>query len=125
MDAEHLRGELRIDLGEFRRHHLAHQLQRLGGRRRRLRHVGRPVELEAGVLDHLVDAYGRDARFRAGSAARPVEREQAAVGDQRDRPAGAIDIVVAAARRADEGSTFGTSVRRECSVRNRITFGTT
>ena len=32
-----------------------------------------------------------------------IEREQAAVGDQRDRPAGAMDVVVAAARRADEG----------------------
>ena len=45
---------------------------------------------------------GRDARCQAEAAARAVEIEQAAVGDQRDRAAGAEDVVGAAARRADE-----------------------
>src|SRR3954470_2706380 len=53
LDAKHPRGALRIDLRQFRRDHLAHQPQVLGRGRRRYRHVGRPVELEAGVDDHL------------------------------------------------------------------------
>ena len=80
----------------------AHQAQRLRGRRRRHRHIVRPVEIEAGILDHLGDAVpGMHAR-EPKAPARAVEIEQAAVGDERDRAAGAKHIVGAAARRADE-----------------------
>ncbi len=95
-------GELRIDLGQLRRDDVAHQLQRLRRRRRRGRHLGRPVEVEAGVLDHFGDAVAGMHAGEAEAAARAVEIEQAAVGDQRDRTAGAEDVVGAAARRADE-----------------------
>src|SRR5687767_3437749 len=47
--------ELRIDLGQLRRDDLAHQLHRLPRRRRRFRHPVRPVEIEAGVLDHFLN----------------------------------------------------------------------
>ena len=52
------------------------------------------------------------------------EAEQAAVGHQPDRPARTIDISIIAPG-ALMKSTLRTSVRGECSVRNRITFGTT
>ena len=66
------------------------------------------------------------ARMHAGEPAlrAAVEVEQAAVGDQRDRAAGA-DVLSALPPGALMKSTFGTSVRRECSTRNRMTFGTT
>ena len=72
------RGELRIDLGQLRRHHLPHQPQRLGRWRRRLRHVGGPVEIEAGVLDHLGDRV-------AGMHACEPEAPRAASNENRQR----------------------------------------
>ncbi len=77
-------------------------MQCVGGRCRRPRHMLRPVEVEAGVLDDFGDAMpGMDApEPKAPSGA--VEIEQAAVGDERDRTAGAKHVVGAAARRAYE-----------------------
>ncbi len=99
-------------------------MQRVGGRRRRHRHVRGPVEIEAGVLDDLGDAV---AGMHAGEAKAPalaIEVEQAAVGDERDRAAGTEDVA-ALPPGALMKSTLGTSVRRECSTRNKITLGTT
>ena len=101
-DTKHLLGELRIDLGQHRRDDGAHEAQRFRRRRRRDRHGGGPVEVEAGVLDHLLDAVpGMDAG-EAKAAALPIEIEQAAAGHQRDRAAGPKYVGGAAARRADE-----------------------
>ena len=98
--------------------------QRVGGGHRRGRYVIRPLEVEAGVLDDLRDAVAGMHAGEAEAAPRVVEIEQAAVGDERDRAAGAEDVR-GLAPGALMKSTLGTSVRRECSVRNRITFGTT
>ena len=85
-------------------------------------HRGRRVEIEAGIFDHLFDRMpGMDAGEREAAIG---EAEQAAVGHQRDRSTGTIDIS-SLAPGALMKSTLGTSVRRECSVRNRMTFGTT
>ena len=118
------RGELRIDLGQFRRDHRAHQPQRLGeGAGVSGTSAGRSNAKPVCSIDLRQRMAGMHAR-QAEAAPLAVEREQAAVGDQRDRAAGAVDVVVAPPG-ALMKATFGTSVRRECSVRNRITFGTT
>ena len=88
------------------------------------RDIIRPVELKAGILDHLFDAVAGMDALQPKPPPRAVEGEQAAVGDQRDRAAGA-EHVVGLPPGALMKSTFGTSVRRECSTRNRITLGTT
>src|SRR6516164_799257 len=75
--------------------------QRLGGRSGRHRHVRRLVEIKAGMLHALGDAMaGVYARKREASPLW-LEAEQAAIGDERDRPAGAMHIVRARSRRAD------------------------
>ncbi len=58
------------------------------------------VEIEAGVLNHFLDGMTWMHAFQRKAAVR--EREQAAVGNQRDRPAGAEHIRLAGAGRADE-----------------------
>src|SRR5262245_27008205 len=99
---EYLGGEARIDLGELRCDHGAQEPQLLRRRGGRHRHVRAPVEVEAGVLDHLGDRVpGMHAREREAPPP-AVEGEQAAVGDQRDRTARAMDVVGACSGRADE-----------------------
>src|SRR6516162_3221583 len=99
---EHLRGELRIDFDELRGDDGPQDAQRLGGRSGRHRHVRRLVEIKAGMLHDLGDAMaGVYARKREASPLW-LEAEQAAIGDERDRPAGAMHIARARSRRADE-----------------------
>src|SRR5262252_5671110 len=99
---EHLRGELRIDFDELRGDRSPQDAQRLGGRSGRHRHVRRPLEREAGMLHDLGDAMaGMHARKREAPSL-PLEGEQAAIGDERDRAAGAMHVIRARSRRADE-----------------------
>src|SRR5438128_1566838 len=101
-DPEHLRCELRIDFGELRGDRGPQDAQRLEGRSGRYRHVRRPVELEAGMLHDLGDGMaGMHARKREAPAL-SLEGEQAAIGDERERAAGAMNVVRARSRRADE-----------------------
>jgi hypothetical protein len=61
-DTKHILRKLRIDLGQHRRDGDAQQPQGIGGRCLRDRHLGRAVEIEAGVLGHLLDPMtGMDA----------------------------------------------------------------
>ena len=85
-DAKNALRELRINLRQLRRHNPAHQPQRLRRRRRRHRHIIRPVELEPGVLDHLLDRMPRMHAREREALGGAVERKEAAVGD-RARPA--------------------------------------
>jgi hypothetical protein len=100
--AENALGKLRIDIRQHRPNKGSHHVQRIGRWRRRGRHVSRQVEVEARVLDHFGDTVSGMYAGETEAPLRAVEIEQAAVGDQRDRPAGAKDIFGAAARRADE-----------------------
>src|SRR5262249_25505509 len=62
--------------------------------------------LKTGVVDDVGDGMaGMDARkFEAPSPR--IEGKQAAIGDERDRPAGAMNVVRARSRRADEIDPF-------------------
>src|SRR6516164_5374852 len=64
-DPKHLPGKLRVDLRHLWRHDLAKQSQSRGVGRGCDGHIVRPIEVEAGVLDHLVQAV---ARMQAGEA---------------------------------------------------------
>src|SRR6185437_7889201 len=99
---EHGGRELRINLGKFRGHHVAHEPQRLGRRRCGLRHRFGAVEVESGVLDDFLDRVAGVHAVEPEAPARLVEAEDAAVGDKPDRPARPIDIIGTRARRADE-----------------------
>ena len=95
-----------IDLDQLRRHRRSQDAQILARRRRRRRHVLAPIEGEAGVLDDLGDGMpGMHAREREAPS-RPVEREQAAIGDEGARSARTMDVVRARSRRADEIDLF-------------------
>src|SRR5262249_50836828 len=103
---EYLGGEPRIDLGELRGDDGPQQSQGLGGGSWRNRHVGRPVELKTGVVDDLGE---RVAGMHAGKFEAPparIEGEQAARRHQGGRAAGAINVVRARSRRADEIDPF-------------------
>src|SRR5579885_1341549 len=71
-------------------------------RGRRLRHALRPVEVEAGVIQHLFGRVAGMEAFEAEAPALAVEGEDAAIGDERDGAARPIDARRARARRADE-----------------------
>src|SRR5262249_8851879 len=101
-DPEHLRCELRIDLGELRGDRGPQHAQRLGGRSGRRRHLRRAVELEAGMLNDLGDAMAWMHARKRETPSLALEGEQAAIGDERDRAAGAMNVVRARSRRADE-----------------------
>mgnify|MGYP000031451680 CR=1 FL=1 len=62
----------------------------------------RPAEVEAGHLRHLAGRMAGVDRGQAKTLSLLGEGEDAASGDQRVGPAGAIDVRLAAARRADE-----------------------
>src|ERR1700730_9019278 len=101
-DPEHLRCELRIDFDELRGDRGPQHAQRLGGRSGRYRRLRRPVKIEAGMVPDLGDAMaGMHARKREAPSL-SLEGEQAAIGDERDRAAGAMNVVRARSRRADE-----------------------
>src|SRR5258708_8877298 len=51
------------------------------------------VEIKAGVLDHLLDRMPRMHTFEPESLSSAVETEQAAVGDERNRPAWPVHIL--------------------------------
>src|SRR5262249_54888610 len=67
---------------------------------------------EARVLGDLCDAMTRVDAFQPEPPSLAIEAEQAAIGHQRDRPTGAIDIRVASARRTDEGNPLNQSAPR-------------
>ena len=92
LDAEYRGSELRIHFSELGRRHGPHRPQGLARGRRRHRHDLRPVEREAGVLDHLVHGVTGVHTGEREAPACAVERKQAAIGDQRDRPAGALHV---------------------------------
>jgi putative tricarboxylic transport membrane protein len=100
--AENTLRELRINLRKLRRDGLTHQPQCVLRRRWRLGHMLRPVELESRILDHFLDRMPRMHAFELEALDGTVEREQAAVGHQRNRPAGAMHIRIIAAGRRDE-----------------------
>src|SRR5215472_9053728 len=99
---EHLRCELRIDFDELRGDDGPQDAQRLGGRSGRHRHVRRVVEIKAGMLHDLGDAMAGMHARKHEAPSLPLEAEQAAIGDERDRPAGAMPVIRARSRRADE-----------------------
>ena len=84
-----MRGKLRIDLGHFRRDDLAQEPQGRSVGRRCDAHVIRPIEVEAGVLDDLIQAV---AGMQAGETEAPPRaiaetREGAAPDAGRSDPA--------------------------------------
>ena len=124
-DPKDFLSKFRVNLRQHRRDDVAHQAQRIGARRGRGRHLRRAIEGKTSILDDLLDAVaGMNAR-ETKAPLRSIELKQAAIGDERDRPSRSNHIVGAAAPGALMKSTLGTSVRRECSVRNRMTRGTT
>src|SRR6185369_5039909 len=99
-DAEYVPRELRIDLRKLRGDDFAQQPERGGRGRFGLRHLRRAVEGKAGVIQYLLDRVaGVHARQREAAVG---EREETAVGDQPDRPAGPEHVLLIGARRADE-----------------------
>jgi hypothetical protein len=85
-DTKYLRRKLRVNLGQLLRHRSTHQRKSRGRGRFGRRDACGHRKLEASVLDHFIDSV---ARMDARQGESPIgEREQAAIGDQRDRPAG-------------------------------------
>ncbi len=105
-DPEYIGGKLRIDLGELGGDHRPQDPQGFGRGGGGRRHLRRSIEVEGGVLDHLGDGMPRMHAGETEAPARAVESEQAAVGDERNRAARAIDVVRARSRRADEVDLF-------------------
>src|SRR5690606_16608222 len=80
--AEYLRGELRIDLGQLRRHRLAQHRQRRCRGRRGGDDLLRPVEGESGVVEDIFDRVPGMNAVEAEASTCRIETEAAAIGDQ-------------------------------------------
>src|SRR5215467_4267555 len=100
--AKHGSGKLRINLSQLRPHNVAQQSERLvAGCWGYLDNFWAVVR-EARVLGDLRGTMTRVDAFQPEPLALAIEAEQAAIGHQRDRSAGAVDIGRARAWRADE-----------------------
>src|SRR6185437_363443 len=101
-DPEHALGEFGVDPRELRRHGLTQQAQRLGRGRWRLGDALGPVEGEARIVQHFLEAVAGMDALEAEARALLVKAEMAERRHQRNRPPAAEDVGWAGAGRTDE-----------------------
>ena len=123
--AEDLGGETWINLDKLRRDDRSENVQRLGGRRCRLRDILRSVERKPGIVGNLRLRVSGMHACQPEAPSRTLKREQAArLVTSAIGPPGRYTLS-ALVPGALTKSTCSTKVRRVCSSRNRITLGMT